>query len=823
MWFRSLLEALRPRSADARRQWGRCDGVKRSRPATRLQLEPLEPRSLLSRYTWEYLGTFGGTSASPADINNAGQIVGSINGQDFRAFLWDNGVVTDLGTLGGSSSRAAAINDRGQVTGWANTAGNAIHGFLITPEDTNGDGKPDRWYRDTNADGANDLMRDLGALSASGANYPGDVNNAGQVVGCEYFANGTWHAFLWQNGAMTELGGLDTGLNNTASAINDAGQVVGTAWNTNHVAQYGFLWKDGVMTNLGVGQATDINSSGQVLFTARLWTPSTPNGTTGTFTSLPQFPGDTWSSAGRINNAGQAVGASYFWNDETVQIFAHGVIWEGAMPQDLGQLSGYGSGYVSSGVAINEAGEIVGTSGSGVFVLIPLSGPFITIGDATVTEGNTGTHAATFTVTLSTPSSQPVSVTYATADDTAAAGSDYQATGGTLTFAPGETSKTISVPIIGDGLVESTEAFFLNLSGASSGTIDDGWGVGTILDDEPAIFVPPFVGVPEGNSGTTLLAVTVTLRSVSDGPVYVDYSTADLTDDEQYWYGPGATAGVDYQATTGRLTFAPGDTSETIYVPIIGDRVREPDELFWVNLSDRSQWLAAILDDEPTVSIDSPAAVVEGNAGTTALNFTVRLSAPSEVPVTVTYATADGSATAPGDYQAKTGSVTFAPGETSKLVTVLVNGDRLGEGDEWFYVNLTGADGAGISSGTGTGMIRDDEPYLSNSDVTKKEGRKGQTTLFVFTVTLSAAYDEPVTISFRTVDGTAKASDNDYVAKSGTLTFAPGETTKTITIEVKGDNKREANESFYLDLFAGSNSYSLFFINRGIGTILNDD
>src|SRR5262249_43899797 len=181
MWFRSLLEALRPRSADARRQWGRCDGVKRSRPATRLQLEPLEPRSLLSRYTWEYLGTFGGTSASPADINNAGQIVGSIYRQDVnaeRAFLWDNGAVTDLGTPGGSSSRASAINDRGQVTGWAHTAGNAHHGFLITPEDTNGDGKPDRWYQDSNADGANDLMRDLGALSASGANYPGDVNNA---------------------------------------------------------------------------------------------------------------------------------------------------------------------------------------------------------------------------------------------------------------------------------------------------------------------------------------------------------------------------------------------------------------------------------------------------------------------------------------------------------------------------------------------------------------------------------------------------------------------------------------------------------------------
>ncbi|HUE71543.1 MAG TPA: Calx-beta domain-containing protein, partial [Pirellulaceae bacterium] len=116
----------------------------------------------------------------------------------------------------------------------------------------------------------------------------------------------------------------------------------------------------------------------------------------------------------------------------------------------------------------------------------------------------------------------------------------------------------------------------------------------------------------------------------------------------------------------------------------------------------------------------------------------------------------------------------------------------------------------------------DDEPRISISDVTKAEGKKGQTTLFTFTVTLSAAYDQAVTMSYRTVDGTAKTSDSDYVAKTGTLTFNPGETTKTITIEVKGDNKKEANETFYLDLF-DSSSNSLLAKNRGIGTILNDD
>ena len=78
------------------------------------------------------------------------------------------------------------------------------------------------------------------------------------------------------------------------------------------------------------------------------------------------------------------------------------------------------------------------------------------------------------------------------------------------------------------------------------------------------------------------------------------------------------------------------------------------------------------------------------------------------------------------------------------------------------------------------------------------------------------------TMSYRTLNGTATTGNNDYVAKTGTLTFAPGETTKTITIEVKGDSMREANETFYLDLF-GLSSNSLFTKNRGIGTILNDD
>jgi len=217
----------------------------------------------------------------------------------------------------------------------------------------------------------------------------------------------------------------------------------------------------------------------------------------------------------------------------------------------------------------------------------------------------------------------------------------------------------------------------------------------------------------------------------------------------------------------------------------------------------------------------SDAAVTEGNTGTTTATFTASLSGPSADPVTVNWATSDGNAVAGLDYTAASGTLTFDPGVTSQTVTVSVNGDRLGEPDETFAVNLSGATNATVVDGRGVGTILDDEPRISINDVTRAEGQRGQTTLFTFTVSLSAAYDQPVTVSFRTADGTAKANDHDYVTQAGTLTFAPGETTKTITIAVTGDSKKEANEAFTVNLSGATNA--LIVDGTGLGTILNDD
>jgi chitinase len=234
-----------------------------------------------------------------------------------------------------------------------------------------------------------------------------------------------------------------------------------------------------------------------------------------------------------------------------------------------------------------------------------------------------------------------------------------------------------------------------------------------------------------------------------------------------------------------------------------------------------SYLLTPIPPGTSSIQIADATAVTEGNAGAVSATFTVTLSAPSSEAVTVAYATENGTATS-SDFQAASGTLTFAPGETEKTITVPVIGDRLGEPNETFAVNLSSPANATIANGQGVGTIVDDEPRISISDVSKSEGRKGRTTLFTFTVSLSVPYDQPVTMSFRTANGTATTSNSDYVAKSGTITFAPGETQKTITITVKGDSKRESNEYFYLDL-SDNSSNSWFSKNRGVGTILNDD
>jgi subtilisin family serine protease len=330
--------------------------------------------------------------------------------------------------------------------------------------------------------------------------------------------------------------------------------------------------------------------------------------------------------------------------------------------------------------------------------------PSLAIGDASVIEGNAGTVTATFTVTLSASSTQTVTVAYTTANGTATAGSDYTAGSGTLTFAPGETSKFVTVTVNGDTSVEPNETFSVNLSNPTNATTGDSQGVGTIRNDDGALSITD-VSVTEGNSGTVNATFTVSLTTASVLPVTVTYATAD----------GAAVAGSDYVTTTGTLTFAPGETSKTITVAVIGDTAGEPDESFLVNLSNPTnatlldgQGVGTIRNDDLSITIND-VSVLEGNRGTTNTVFTVTLSAPSTLTVTVNFATANGSARNGSDYQSLSGSVAFNPGETSKVVTIKVKGDTSVEPDETFVVNLTNPANATLQDSQGVGTILNDD------------------------------------------------------------------------------------------------------------------
>ncbi|MEB3213189.1 MAG: Calx-beta domain-containing protein, partial [Leptolyngbyaceae bacterium] len=201
--------------------------------------------------------------------------------------------------------------------------------------------------------------------------------------------------------------------------------------------------------------------------------------------------------------------------------------------------------------------------------------PNISISNEFIPEGTSGTRSAVFTVRLSKASTDAVSVDYAAAAQTATPGADYTPVSGTLTFAPGTTSQTVVVPVISDAIAENPETFTVKLSKPKKGAIANAEGIGTILDDdgEPTLSISD-ITVLEGNTNSTA-TFTVTLSPTSSNVVTVDFSTANGT----------ATAGQDYGAVNGTLTFTPNTLQQTIAVPIFGGEAVENDETFFVNLS----------------------------------------------------------------------------------------------------------------------------------------------------------------------------------------------------------------------------------------------
>ncbi|MBL7554185.1 MAG: hypothetical protein JNM24_00060 [Bdellovibrionaceae bacterium] len=318
---------------------------------------------------------------------------------------------------------------------------------------------------------------------------------------------------------------------------------------------------------------------------------------------------------------------------------------------------------------------------------------------------------STITVQLNRASQKPISVAYNFAEGTAlGAGIDYSGVNGTVSFAAGETLKTIPYTVINDSTNEVSESLTVSLGAitgdASLGSI--GTTVVTITDNDAAPTLSinsPSISEGTG-AGTTTLIFTVTLSAASGQTITANYATASGT----------ATSGTDFTAANGTLIFSPGETSKTITVTITRESLSESAETFTVTLSGATNITTSgstlvgtgtISDDDtlPTLSISS--ATINEAVGTA--SRTVTLSAASGQTVTFSWATADGTATSSADYTSSSGIVTIAAGTISTTISVPIFDDSVSESTETFTITLSSPSNATIASGTATLSIADND------------------------------------------------------------------------------------------------------------------
>ena len=452
------------------------------------------------------------------------------------------------------------------------------------------------------------------------------------------------------------------------------------------------------------------------------------------------------------------------------------------------------------------------TAGSATMTIVDDDpAPTISISDNSSGESGSGNLVAS----LSAASEKTITIDYATSDGTATAGDDYTAVSTTtLTFSPGDTSKNIPITVASDNIDEVDETVIVTLSNPSNVTINDAIGELTITDDDGV----PTISIADAtipNETAVPRSITLSLSSESSQTISVDYSTADGT----------AAVNSDYNAASGTVSFLPGELTTSINVNILSDTLSEGDETFYVNLSNPilatisdNQSVVTITDDDsaPSLSVSDAVTLNENSA---AISTTVSLSNPSVSNVSVNWSTSDNTAVAGEDYNTAGGVLIFSPGEVSKTISVNILSDNIPEGIETFSIVLSNVSaGAMISDGSGTITITDDDgnPGISVSSVSVSEDAG------IASIDVDLSHTTPLTVSvdYATVNLSAKAGE-DFTYSSGTLTFLPGEESKSISVSIVEDQVFESNETFNLMLSNPVNT--AIDAGTGVITILDDD
>ena len=457
-------------------------------------------------------------------------------------------------------------------------------------------------------------------------------------------------------------------------------------------------------------------------------------------------------------------------------------------------------------------------------------------------EGHDGTTPFTFTVTRSGGTRRPVSVDWQVTGDSADL-ADFAGgvlPSGRLNFGAGQTKKTITVQVQGDTTVEPHEVFSVTLlDPTGDGVLATATATGTIRNDDAE---PPVLAIAaaaaakaEGQSGTTPFTFTVTRSGDGRPAVSAAWQVAGGSADAADF-----TGGV---LPSGTVSLAAWQTSKTVTVTVRGDRTVEPDEVFHVVLANPTggasigtgSATATILNDDvapPTLHVATlVVAADEGHSGTTPITFRVTRAGDASRAVSIGWQVANVGTDAL-DFAGgvlPSGTLSLGAGETAGTFTVQVQGDVEFESDEAFEVHLaqpTG--GALIGTAAATATIRNDDTVepatlaVAALDAVKAEGHGGPFP-FTFTVTRSGDSRGGVGAAWQVTANGADADDFVGAAlPSGSVWFKPGETRKTLWVQVQGDRLVEADESFAVVLSAPRNGVAIGTATAQ-GTILNDD
>jgi len=418
--------------------------------------------------------------------------------------------------------------------------------------------------------------------------------------------------------------------------------------------------------------------------------------------------------------------------------------------------------------------------------------PTLSVGAPSVAEGDSGKANLDFVATLSPASGREVTVAYTDAGTgTATPAADYDAVAaGTLTFAPGATSRTVRVAALGDTVDEANETVVLRFASPVNAALSGGGttldATGTITDDDSAALSIADATAAEGATAT--FAVTLSTPSAQAVTVTATTSEGSATDPE------------DYTHKTQALTIAAGDTRAEFAVAIASDTVAELDETFTVTLSNASGATIAAATATGTITgADALLSIADASAAEgDALTFIVTRTGDTTTAATVQWTTADDTtdgavkATAGADYtaQATAATLNFKAGDTSATFTVATTGDTIDESDETFRVVLASpSNGLAIADGTAIATITDDDAAptgITLSAAPAAIGEQDDMTEVTVTATVNGAtrYNDAVTVTVSVGGGTATSATDYAAVEDFDITIAAGQASATGTFDL---------------------------------------